>query len=67
MSLSGDALARGLWSLETHDIRDHGIGRHRAVDDTPAGGGPGMVIRCDVLAAAIDAAVPADDPRPSSS
>ena len=64
LSLSGDALRRNLWSLETKDIRDHGIGRHRAVDDTPAGGGPGMVIRCDVLAAALDAAVPAADPRP---
>jgi tRNA (guanine37-N1)-methyltransferase len=64
LSLSGDALRRNLWSLETKDIRDHGIGRHRAVDDTPAGGGPGMVIRCDVLAAALDAAVPAEDPRP---
>jgi tRNA (guanine37-N1)-methyltransferase len=63
-SLSGDALARGLWSLEARNIREHGLGRHRAVDDTPAGGGPGMVIRCDVLAAALDAAVPIDDPRP---
>jgi tRNA (guanine37-N1)-methyltransferase len=64
ISLSGDALARGLWSLEAKSIRAHGIGRHRAVDDTPAGGGPGMVIRCDVLADALDAAAPADDPRP---
>lgn len=64
LSLAGDALGRGLWSLETKNIRDHGLGRHRAVDDTPAGGGPGMVLRCDVLAAALDAAVPADDPRP---
>jgi tRNA (guanine37-N1)-methyltransferase len=64
LSLAGDALSRGLWSLETRNIRDHGIGRHRAVDDTPAGGGPGMVLRADVLAAAIDAAAPADDPRP---
>ncbi|PVE24457.1 tRNA (guanosine(37)-N1)-methyltransferase TrmD [Microvirga sp. KLBC 81] len=64
LSLSGDALSRGVWSLETRNIRDHGLGRHRAVDDTPAGGGPGMVIRCDVLANAIDAAIPADDPRP---
>ncbi|NIX75465.1 tRNA (guanosine(37)-N1)-methyltransferase TrmD [Microvirga terricola] len=64
ISLSGDALARGLWSLETENIRDHGIGRHKNVDDTPAGGGVGMVLRCDVLAAALDAAVPADDPRP---
>jgi tRNA (guanine37-N1)-methyltransferase len=63
-SLSGEALARGLWSLQTKNVRDHGIGRHRAVDDTPAGGGPGMVIRCDVLAAALDAAVPVEDPRP---
>lgn len=64
LSLSGDALARGLWSLEARDIRAFGRGRHRAVDDTPAGGGPGMVIRADVLAEAIDAASPADDPRP---
>ena len=64
LSLSGDGLARGLWSLATKNIRDHGRGRHRAVDDTPAGGGPGMVIRCDVLAAALDAVAPADDPRP---
>jgi len=63
-SLSGDALARGVWSLEVRQIREHGIGRHAKVDDTPAGGGPGMVLRADVLAAAIDAAVIADDPRP---
>ncbi|MFO7309588.1 MAG: tRNA (guanosine(37)-N1)-methyltransferase TrmD [Pseudomonadota bacterium] len=63
-SLSGEGLARGLWRLDTHDIRAHGLGRHRAVDDTPAGGGAGMVLRADVLAAAIDAAAPADDPRP---
>lgn len=64
LSLSGDALSRGLWSLEARNIRDHGLGRHRAVDDTPAGGGPGMVIRCDVLGAAIDAAAAPGDPRP---
>ena len=64
LSLSGDGLTRGLWTLEARDIRDHGLGRHRAVDDTPAGGGVGMVLRADVLAAAIDAAAPADDPRP---
>ncbi|MDP3406827.1 tRNA (guanosine(37)-N1)-methyltransferase TrmD [Bosea sp. (in: a-proteobacteria)] len=64
VSLAGEALRRGLWSLETHQIRDHGIGRHRNVDDNPAGGGAGMVLRCDVLGAAIDAAVPADDTRP---
>ncbi len=64
LSLSGDALARGLWTLEARQIREHGIGRHRSVDDTPAGGGAGMVLRCDVLGAAIDAAVAPDDPRP---
>ncbi len=64
VSLSGDALAREIWSLETRNIREYGIGRHRAVDDTPAGGGPGMVIRADVLAQALDAGLAADDPRP---
>ena len=64
VSLSGDALSRGLWAMETRNIREHGIGRHRAVDDTPAGGGPGMVIRADVLAASLDAGLPPDDPRP---
>ena len=64
ISLAGDALSRGLWSLEARNIRDHGLGRHRVVDDTPAGGGPGMVLRCDVLGEAIDAAVPEGDPRP---
>ena len=64
LSLAGDALAKGLWALETRNIREHGLGKHRAVDDTPAGGGAGMVLRADVLAAAIDAAAPADDPRP---
>jgi tRNA (guanine37-N1)-methyltransferase len=63
-SLAGDALARGLWTYETRDIREHGIGRHRAVDDTPAGGGPGMVMRADVLARALDAAAAPEDPRP---
>ncbi|MCZ8097738.1 MAG: tRNA (guanosine(37)-N1)-methyltransferase TrmD [Burkholderiales bacterium] len=63
-SLAGDALARGVWSVSPYDIRAHGLGRHRAVDDTPAGGGAGMVIRADVLAAAIDAVSPEGDPRP---
>jgi tRNA (guanine37-N1)-methyltransferase len=63
-SLIGDALKRGIWLLETPQIRDHGLGRHRSVDDTPAGGGPGMVMRADVLAAALDAALTDDDPRP---
>jgi tRNA (guanine37-N1)-methyltransferase len=55
-SLAGDAFKRGLWSLETLALREFGIGRHRQVDDTPAGGGAGMVLRADVVAAAIDAA-----------
>ncbi len=63
-SLAGEALNKGTWSLQTKDIRDHGIGRHRVVDDRPTGGGPGMVIRADVLAQAIDAVSPSDDPRP---
>jgi len=54
-SLLGKAMSNGLWSLDVRDIRDHGLGKHRTVDDTPAGGGPGMVMRADVAAAAIDA------------
>jgi tRNA (guanine37-N1)-methyltransferase len=64
ISLAGDAMARGLWALETRNIRDHGLGKHRAVDDTPAGGGPGMVIRADVLAASLDAGIAQGDTRP---
>ena len=56
VSLAGRALASGLWALEARDIRASATDRHRSVDDTPAGGGPGMVLRADVLAAAIDAA-----------
>ena len=63
-SLAGEALEKGLWTLEAANFREHGIGRHRRVDDTPAGGGPGMVIRCDVAAAAIDHAWPLPDERP---
>src|SRR5258708_2014153 len=64
VSLAGKALASGLWALEPRDIRDSATDRHRSVDDTPAGGGPGMVLRADVLAAAIDAAnIAADRPR----
>ncbi len=63
-SLAGTALQEGLWSLAAYDIRQHGQGRHRTVDDTTAGGGAGMVLRADILAAAIDAASPAGDPRP---
>jgi tRNA (guanine37-N1)-methyltransferase len=54
ISLTGQALAAGIWTLQPIDIRDFGLGRHRQVDDTPAGGGPGMVMRADVLGAAID-------------
>jgi tRNA (guanine37-N1)-methyltransferase len=62
LSLAGKALASGVWSLDTHDIRDAASDRHRTIDDTPAGGGPGMVIKADVLARALDAVPP--DPRP---
>src|SRR5690349_5414466 len=55
-SLAGRALASGLWALEARDIRASATDKHRSVDDTPAGGGPGMVLRADILAAAIDAA-----------
>ena len=54
-SLAGRGLGDAIWSLETRNIRDHAIDKHRTVDDTPAGGGAGMVLRCDVLAAALDA------------
>ena len=64
VSLAGEALKRRDWTLEAKNIREHGLGRHRAVDDTPAGGGPGMVMRCDVLAAALDSAALPNDPRP---
>jgi tRNA (guanine37-N1)-methyltransferase len=56
VSLAGKALERGLWALDTVDIRDHATDKHRTVDDTPAGGGPGMVMKADVLARAIDTA-----------
>jgi tRNA (guanine37-N1)-methyltransferase len=63
-SLAGRALAAGVWSCETVDIREHAADKHRSVDDTPAGGGPGMVMRADVLARAIDASVPSGDECP---
>src|ERR1700736_4682869 len=56
VSLAGKALASGLWALEARDIRDSATDRHRSVDDTPAGGGPGVVLLADGLAPAIDAA-----------
>jgi tRNA (guanine37-N1)-methyltransferase len=61
VSLAGKALASSVWVLEARDIRDSATDRHRSVDDTPAGGGPGMVLRADVLAAAIDTADIAPD------
>jgi tRNA (guanine37-N1)-methyltransferase len=64
VSLAGKALASGIWALEARDIRASATDKHRSVDDTPAGGGPGMVLRADILAAAIDAAaVPPTLPR----
>jgi tRNA (guanine37-N1)-methyltransferase len=62
-SLAGRALG-SLWSCDTVDIRAHALDKHRSVDDPPAGGGPGMVMRADVLARALDAAAPAGDARP---
>jgi tRNA (guanine37-N1)-methyltransferase len=64
VSLAGKALQKGIWLLEVRDIRASATDKHRTVDDAPAGGGPGMVMRADVLAAAIDAASPEGDPRP---
>jgi tRNA (guanine37-N1)-methyltransferase len=63
-SLAGKALAAGVWALEPVDIRAHATDRHRSVDDTPAGGGPGMVMRADVLARALDAVALSEDARP---
>jgi tRNA (guanine37-N1)-methyltransferase len=62
LSLAGKALGANIWALDTVDIRQHATDRHRSVDDTPAGGGPGMVMKADVLARAIDA-VTDDRPR----
>ena len=63
-SLAGRALERGDVAIEPHPLREHGRGRHRQVDDTPAGGGAGLVLRADVLAEAIDAVSPPGDGRP---
>lgn len=64
ISLVGKALTSGIWSLDAHDIREHTTDRHRTVDDTPAGGGAGMVLKADILARAIDAVA---DANPSAS
>jgi tRNA (guanine37-N1)-methyltransferase len=61
-SLAGKALEKKLWALDAIDIRAHALDRHRTADDTPAGGGPGMVLKADVVARAIDAA--GNDARP---
>jgi tRNA (guanine37-N1)-methyltransferase len=63
-ALAGKALTQNIWALETVQIRDFATDKHRSVDDTPAGGGAGMVLRADVLARAIDHAAPAEDSRP---
>src|SRR5690554_1157384 len=62
-SLAGRAMSEGTWSLETVQIRDFATDRHRSVDDTPAGGGAGMVLRADVLARAIDSVAGEGRPR----
>jgi tRNA (guanine37-N1)-methyltransferase len=62
VSLAGRALREGAWALDTVQIRDFATDKHRTVDDTPAGGGAGMVLKCDVLAAALDCVT--DKPLP---
>ncbi len=64
-SLAGKALDAGIWQLDTVDIRTFATDKHRTVDDTPAGGGAGMVMRADVVAAALDATCGKDDERPA--
>ncbi|MBL4541280.1 MAG: tRNA (guanosine(37)-N1)-methyltransferase TrmD [Rhodobacteraceae bacterium] len=64
LSLTGRALDQGLWQLRAFDLRRHGIGKHRNVDDTPAGGGPGMVLRADVVGAALTEAARGRPPGP---
>lgn len=63
VSLAGRALASDIWRLDVRDIRDSATDRHRSVDDTPSGGGPGMVLRADILAAAIDSVGASGQPR----
>ena len=64
LSMAGRGLEDGVWSLDVRNIRDHAADRHSSVDDTPAGGGPGMVLKPDVLASAIDAATEGKAARP---
>lgn len=63
-SVLGRGLSDGLWSLNATQLRDFAQDKHRSVDDTPAGGGAGMVLRADILASALDAVAPANDARP---
>lgn len=63
-SVLGRGMGEGLWSLKAHQLRDVATDRHRTVDDTPSGGGAGMVLKPDILARAIDAVAPQHDPRP---
>lgn len=63
-SVIGRGMVEGRWSLRVTQLRDFATDRHRTVDDTPAGGGPGMVLKPDIVAAAVDAVSPPDDPRP---
>ncbi|WP_172121564.1 MULTISPECIES: tRNA (guanosine(37)-N1)-methyltransferase TrmD [unclassified Devosia] len=63
-SVLGRGLNDGLWSLKATQLRDFATDRHRTVDDTPAGGGAGMVLKPDIVARAIDAVTPSGDPRP---
>lgn len=63
-SVIGRGMKEGLWSLEVTQLRDFASDKHKSVDDTPAGGGPGMVLRADILARAIDHVAPATDTRP---
>ncbi|WP_029660359.1 tRNA (guanosine(37)-N1)-methyltransferase TrmD [Aliihoeflea sp. 2WW] len=64
LSLAGRALGEGTWALDTVQIRDFATDRHRTVDDTPAGGGAGMVLKADIIAKAVDHASPQGDLRP---
>ncbi|WP_417579125.1 tRNA (guanosine(37)-N1)-methyltransferase TrmD [Pelagibacterium sp.] len=63
-SVIGRGMEKGAWSLQTHFLRDYASDKHRTVDDTPSGGGAGMVLRADILAAALDDAAPEHDQRP---
>jgi tRNA (guanine37-N1)-methyltransferase len=63
LSLAGKARQNGIWSLDAIDLREYATDKHRTVDDTPAGGGPGMVMKPDVIARAIDAVATDDRPR----